>query len=669
MAFTADPLTGARDHVVITAASGLGERVVSGEATGDEWVVRDETATRRRSVESAIDSDQAEAIARLARAVEAHMHGVAQDIEWAIERGRLYLLQARPMTALPEAVDWTPPAPGYWLRTFRLGEWLSDAMTPLFRTWLLERLHEGFSSGMRETAGAAIEFPYAAIHGWYYTMAGFSPREIPRLLSRALIESRGRVLPVMFNAVLRVNTRPDLADRALLGGLLQHWHREVLPGYERVVADAERRVESASPSELLELIDAIGRCAGAYFWSLAIVGGSAWKMEAALTRFIRKHVAGDDGSDVQLLLRGLPAITLRTAHHAVQSIDWYWPPLGDSGIHGGAAPDRRATLIAEREATEARFRALFAEKPSVRRRFDSLLEVAQRYAAAREEQANGFTLGWPLMRRGVLRLGESLAHAGTIERAEDVFFLTQAEVLQTDTDLRDTVERRRAEWQRQRRLVAPLEIGKPPRLLEGALAGVSHSLSRQAAGRERHRRTTRQSWARDWSRARCRGTRRLRCVPGWRGARCPGDCTRVDAAVRARGSGCDRRGHPRRACVAGGAGVRHPVSSRHYRCDATSEHRRLRHRRRQRGHGRDRRRLIAWGARPPHRVSSAVSAIPAVPCRRGYLTTGCRGTNMSTCFNGFPSWTSRTSAAWSIRAPSIPRSGRSVTTWRSAAIC
>lgn len=483
VAFTADPLTGARDRVVITAARGLGERVVSGEATGDEWVVlRDGTTTRRRSVESTIDSDQAAAIARLARAVEAHMHGVAQDIEWAIERGRLYLLQARPMTALPEVVDWTPPAPGYWLRTFRLGEWLSDPLTPLFRTWLLERLHEGFCAGMRDTAGAAIEFPYATIHGWYYAMAGLNPRDIPRTLLRALIQSRGRVLSVMFNAVLRVNTRPDLADRALLGGLLEDWQRKVLPDYERMVAEAEQRVESASPRELIELVDAIGRCAGAYFWSLAIVGGSAWKMESALTRFIRTHVAGDDGSEVQLLLRGLPTITLRTAQHAVQSIDWYWPPLGDSGAYGALAPDRRAALIAQRQATEAKYRALFAEQPSVRKRFDALLEVAQRYAVAREEQATSFTLGWPLMRRAALRLAESRTHARCIERVEDVFFLTHAELLQTDTDLRDQVERRRAEWQRQRRLVAPLQIGKPPRILEGALGGVSHSYRDQPPG-------------------------------------------------------------------------------------------------------------------------------------------------------------------------------------------
>ena len=39
VAFTADPVTGRRDEIVITAARGLGERVVSGEAVGDEWVV------------------------------------------------------------------------------------------------------------------------------------------------------------------------------------------------------------------------------------------------------------------------------------------------------------------------------------------------------------------------------------------------------------------------------------------------------------------------------------------------------------------------------------------------------------------------------------------------------------------------------------------------------
>ena len=481
VAFTGDPLTGARDRVVITAGRGLGERVVSGEAIGDEWVIRGEAAECRRRVESALDATQAVAVGRLARAVEAHVGGTPQDIEWAIEDGRLYLLQARPMTALPEPVDWIPPAPGYWLRTFRLGEWLSDPMTPLFETWLLQRLGEGLRAGMHNSVGATIRFPEAAVNGWYYAMAGLHPRDIPPTFLRALLQSRGRVVPVMFNALVRVNTRPDLADRALLGKLGEQWRRQLLPDYQRLVADAERRVEGATPDELIEIVAAVAHCAGVYFWSLAIVGGSAWKMEAALARFLHKHVPGDDRAQVQVLLRGLPGITLGVSRHAVPSIDWYWAPLGDESHDADQlAVERRAALVAQRQAAERRYRDRFMNRPAVRARFDSLLEVAQRYAVIREEQARWFTLGWPLMRRGVLHLGDSLVHAGAIEQAEDVFFLTRTELDEPHDDLRASVERRRAKWQRQRRLVAPLEIGKPPRVLEAVLSGVGSQTDQKA---------------------------------------------------------------------------------------------------------------------------------------------------------------------------------------------
>jgi len=125
VAFTADPVTGDRGHVVITAARGLGERVVGGETAGDEWVVADGQATCRRCNETAIDATQAAAIASLARQVEAHF-GSPQDIEWASASGRLHLLQARPMTALPQPVAWRPPFASYWMRNLRLGEWLPE---------------------------------------------------------------------------------------------------------------------------------------------------------------------------------------------------------------------------------------------------------------------------------------------------------------------------------------------------------------------------------------------------------------------------------------------------------------------------------------------------------------------------------------------------------------
>ena len=50
--------------------------------------------------ERAIDEDTVRMIATLARDVE-RIFGTPQDVEWAIAGGELWLLQARPITALP----------------------------------------------------------------------------------------------------------------------------------------------------------------------------------------------------------------------------------------------------------------------------------------------------------------------------------------------------------------------------------------------------------------------------------------------------------------------------------------------------------------------------------------------------------------------------------------
>ncbi|HKO83268.1 MAG TPA: PEP/pyruvate-binding domain-containing protein, partial [Actinomycetota bacterium] len=198
VAFTANPVSGDRDEVVITAVPGLGERLVAGQATGDQWIVRDGQARRIRSTEEAITADQAGQIATLARRVHAYF-GSPQDLEWAIStdpsgsdgvdgvEGGLWLLQARPMTALPDPVDWTPPAPGYWMRNLRLGEWLPEPMTPLFADWLLDRIDLGEQQATRDQVGAALAFPHVAIHGWYYLG---TPTLSPRTIATALLQGR-----------------------------------------------------------------------------------------------------------------------------------------------------------------------------------------------------------------------------------------------------------------------------------------------------------------------------------------------------------------------------------------------------------------------------------------------------------------------------------------------
>lgn len=126
VAFSADPVTGARDTVVVDASWGLGEAVVAGSVTPDTYRIRRdplalldrEVATKdvmvvrgrrgvrevavppRRRREAALDETRCLEVARLAVELEEDA-GHPVDVECAYEDGRLVLLQCRPITSLP----------------------------------------------------------------------------------------------------------------------------------------------------------------------------------------------------------------------------------------------------------------------------------------------------------------------------------------------------------------------------------------------------------------------------------------------------------------------------------------------------------------------------------------------------------------------------------------
>ena len=82
VAFSANPVTGDRDEVVINAIGGLADRLVAGEVNGQHWSVRGGTAVRVDGPgvggAGAFGSARASRIARDARVVEAHF-GAPQD--------------------------------------------------------------------------------------------------------------------------------------------------------------------------------------------------------------------------------------------------------------------------------------------------------------------------------------------------------------------------------------------------------------------------------------------------------------------------------------------------------------------------------------------------------------------------------------------------------------
>ncbi|QRP42903.1 phosphoenolpyruvate synthase [Amycolatopsis sp. FDAARGOS 1241] len=134
--FTADPRTAAHDQVVIEAVFGQGEAIVSGAVEPDTYVVAKQDLrvlsarvgtqsfkiiaevgggdvtvplTAQAGGRRVLDDATVLELARLASRVEDH-YGVPQDVEFAIEDHRTWLVQSRPITTMPPDREAEPGA-------------------------------------------------------------------------------------------------------------------------------------------------------------------------------------------------------------------------------------------------------------------------------------------------------------------------------------------------------------------------------------------------------------------------------------------------------------------------------------------------------------------------------------------------------------------------------
>jgi phosphohistidine swiveling domain-containing protein len=460
VALTADPITGDRGSTVVTAVHGTADRLVSGAAFGDEWLVVDRKAVARRRPETAIDGRQAVQVANEARRIAA-ARGAPQDVEWAIDQqDTLWIVQTRPMTALPPEVSWEAPAPGAYTRMLRFGEWIAEPVTPLFESWLLTAMEDRMHAFFREEIGQIAPRPYHVIvNGWYFYSINF-------VSGRALLRS----LPGMLGHLIR--TPRHLAGiipptvRYSIPVTERMWREDLQPRYRASVADAERRVENLPIAELPALIDELAGLAGEYFGSIAALTGAAYKMEMNLARFYRRFLAPSLGGSHLPLLAGFdqPAATGRGA---LVSLDWSYALLPQDA--SATARDHGRVEEARHAAEEAAFEVL-RSSPRRLRAFRRLLTDAQHVVPIREEQVSELTIAWPVMRRAVLRIGGWLADNGTIAEADDVFFMTRDEVVQalaggTAVTPADLASRRELRGE-QARLVPPRQVGHANRMME-----------------------------------------------------------------------------------------------------------------------------------------------------------------------------------------------------------
>ena len=278
--FTADPVTGRRGTVSIDAGFGLGEALVSGLVNADLYKVDKESgallevrvgdkalAIRPRpeggTFEEPLDETQRRArvlddaavreLTALGLRIEAH-YGAPQDIEWCIEAGRLYVVQARPITSLYPLPVPAPEDEGLHVyMSFGHVQMMTDPMPPLaLQVWRLM-----FPFGKPPSAGpgqAPVEsqITATAAHRMYLDVTPLLRHPVLRRGVRGVL---GYVYEDMRRGMDVLMSRPAF-QRGASVGRASSWTagRFLLLTLGRVLS----RLFFADPAQLLPRVEAFG---------------------------------------------------------------------------------------------------------------------------------------------------------------------------------------------------------------------------------------------------------------------------------------------------------------------------------------------------------------------------------------------------------------------------
>jgi pyruvate,water dikinase len=531
---------------MINAAWGLGESIVSGRMTPDTLMVDKQTGaiasqeiaskdlmtvrcdegTREEPVpasqrrRAALEPAKAAELAQLSVRIE-QLYGQAMDIEWAMCEGRIYIVQARPVTALPKprpTLEWKTPRAGARYMRQSVAELLPDPLSPLFATLAVPQWSEVTRALMVQAMGVAGDaVALVTVHDYAYYEAALTAWQWARLLVSMLVRWR-RMVRMMRSAEAQ-------------------WAEGTRPRYARVADEWTRRDLAATPGEeLLAGARTVVVAAADYYVSIQLVVGDAYLSEAIFTGVYNRFLKRPNDPPAPTFLLGFDSVPIRaekslydlatwargqgglsefltrtsakdlaaayespsapiadaaswreftgrlTAHlnrfgHTVYDLDFAKSlPAEDPAslletLKYFVAGEGRDPYQRQAEAATAREQAtasLCARLGGLRvRTFRRLLGWAQHCAPLREDSLADVGLGWPVLRRMLRELGRRMVAAGTLAERDEVFWLKweelEAAVRALDAgqpveDYRRAIAERRATWKKEQAVTPPVAL-------------------------------------------------------------------------------------------------------------------------------------------------------------------------------------------------------------------
>ncbi len=466
--FTVDPLTGNFSQMSGNVVKGIGEQLVSGSVSADTF-----TFDRPAGTYHGPDSLEAAArpLFRAAAAIETLM-GCPQDIEWAIKDGKVFVLQARPITTLngfdPVNAVWNDSLKGEFLwSATNLMEASPEVLTPFTASLLPYLTKRGGPSlnvkgypingiiGGRFYVNISVQVSafsrmfkgdirrtYKELSGWW--------GDIPEGMTIPVIPLTGDewfrgILPEMMKSISQFgkyqksapkflaenravceSLRDEIRQMADKTRLVDLWNTKIFPRYRDsflyIVAnstDVQVKVER----ELRQLVD--GDTASAL---LSNLGGGDGQLESlgpmaglglvAAGRMTREEYMENYG------------------HRGVNEGEISWPrPMEDPewldkklAEWQKSPADVDALLARQREAYDAAWKEFCAKVPNKAKYMQKRLAQAAQAARMRERVRSEATRRISVLRAFTLRAGELLGIN------DGVFYLTIDELLEALSD-------------------------------------------------------------------------------------------------------------------------------------------------------------------------------------------------------------------------------------------
>jgi len=514
--FTANPINGERDQIVISASWGLGEAVVGGLVTPDTLtlekssgnILNRETAnklvqtvrvnggTQEQPVPEnlrqvpVLNDRQAAELAGLGVDIEALYH-MPMDIEWTLADGKFAVVQARPITALPDVeppvpTEWKLPEGAYAAMRNNIVELMIDPLSPLFKTLGLNAVNTSMGRLMSDFFGNQDVMPGELIisvneYAYYNGSVKFGP------MMKIVLDTPGIM-------------------RRMFTGAVERWTEEGRPRYvETITKWRSTEWRELSSAELLKAIDELAEAAiDAYGSLVSGVIPAAWITEALFTliyKLVRRwadptaptYLMGFDSlpiraekslfdisqwvresEDLSAYLKATSTTDLAAqlnsdqapedvneiewrdwqrrflAHlqeygHTIYNLDFANPVPADDPtpvletlkmfVNGqGVNPYERQKASVERreQATQSMQKRLKGVRLNL---FQSNLDRAQRYAPLREDGLADVGMSYPLLRQMISEIGQRCTEAGLIEQIDDIYWLEQDEVEKAATRL------------------------------------------------------------------------------------------------------------------------------------------------------------------------------------------------------------------------------------------